>query len=365
MSKYIGDYGKSDTIDFMFTTFRPSTGAPFTLAGTPVVSVYKDNNVTQDTAGVTLTTNFDGVTGLNQVSVSTSTAFYVDGSSYECVITTGTVDGVSVVGSCIGRFTLRDQAVLYPTTHARKLDASATGQVIVATNNDKTGYSLTTAPLTTAQTASAVWDALLATYVTANSFGARLVRTLSSSATNEVTIGAANHIAAAVHSMQADVVTANAVATDAVNEIANGILSRKLTMAGSISDVSVTSISSATFTGANTYVAGDTVQFVTTAPTSFTVGTKYYVISTSLTATTFQLSSTLGGTAITTASTGAFTVVPIEDRTVRSALRYLRNKVAANTATMFIYQEDDTTQAWTSAINADASAAPITISDPT
>jgi hypothetical protein len=107
------------------------------------------------------------------------------------------------------------------------------------------------------------------------------------------------------------------------------------------------------------------VQFITSAPVSFVVGTTYYVIATSLTSTTFQLSATLGGTAITTSSTGAFTVVPIQDRTVRSALRYLRNKVAANTATMVVYQEDDTTQAWTSAINADASAAPITISDPT
>ena len=193
MSKYIGDFSKNDTITFMFTTFRPSTGAPFLLAGTPVVSVYKDSNLTQDTAGVTLTTNYDGVTGLNFVSVSTSTAFYVDGSSYECVITTGTVDSVSVVGSCVGRFTMRDQAYLYPTTAGRTLDATATGQVIVATNNDKTSYSLTTAPLTTAQTASAVWDALLASYTTLNSFGARVVRTLSSSTTNEVTIGASNH----------------------------------------------------------------------------------------------------------------------------------------------------------------------------
>ena len=55
------------------------------------MSVFKDSNLTQDTAGVTLTTNYDGVTGLNFVSISTSTAFYVDGSSYECVITTGTV----------------------------------------------------------------------------------------------------------------------------------------------------------------------------------------------------------------------------------------------------------------------------------
>jgi hypothetical protein len=375
MSKYVGDFSKNDTITFMFTTFRPSTGAPFLLGGTPVVSVYKDNNTIQDTAGVTLTTNYDGVTGLNFVSINTTGTFYVDSSSYECVITTGTVDSVSVVGSCVGRFTMRDQAYLYPTTAGRTLDASASGQVIVSTNNDKSNYSLATAPLTSTQTADAVWNALLASYTTANTFGLRIVRTLSSSTTNEVTIGGSNHIAANVHAMQNNVITSaviqddaitgNELATSATHKIADGILSRKLAMNGNISDVAVTSISSATFTGNNTYTAGDTVQFVTSAPTSFTVSTKYYVISTSLTSTTFQLSASLGGSAITTSSTGAFTVVPIEDRTVRSSLRYLRNKVAANTATMNVYQEDDTALSWTSAITADASAAPITISDPT
>jgi hypothetical protein len=161
-----------------------------------------------------------------------------------------------------------------------------------------------------------------------------------------------------------DAITSAELSASAVQEIADGVLSRKLNMAGNISDVSVTSVSSATFTGANTYIAGDAVQFITTAPTSFALATKYYVIATSLTATTFQLSATLGGSAITTASTGAFSVVPLDDRTVRSALRYLRNKVAANTATMSVYTEDDTTAAWTSSLTADASAAPITISDP-
>lgn len=118
MSKYLGDFAAGDTLDFKFTTFRPSTGAPFTLAGSPAISIYKDNSTTQSTSGVTLTVDFDGVTGLHHVRITTSSdaTFYADGSAFECVITTGTVDSVSVVGSCIGRFTLRDQACLYPTT---------------------------------------------------------------------------------------------------------------------------------------------------------------------------------------------------------------------------------------------------------
>jgi hypothetical protein len=130
MSKYLGDFSAGDVIDFKFTTFRPSTGAPFTLAGSPVVSVYKNNDVTQDTAGAVLTVDFDSVTGLNHVRVTANPVggFYTDGSEFECVITTGTVDSVSVVGSCIGRFTLRSQASLYPTTASRTLDVNANGE---------------------------------------------------------------------------------------------------------------------------------------------------------------------------------------------------------------------------------------------
>lgn len=339
MSKYIGDFSKNDTITFMFTTFRPSTGAPFLLAGTPVVSVYKDNNLTQDTAGVTLTTNYDGVTGLNFVSVSTSTAFYVDGSSYECVITTGTVDSVSVVGSCVGRFTMRDQAYLYPTTAGRTLDASATGQVIVATNNDKTGYSLSGT-----QTFNVTGN------ITGNVTGS--VGSVS---------GAVGSVTGAVGSVTGSV---GSIATAGIASIADGVLSRKLGMIGNISDVSVTSVSSATFTGANTYIAGDTVQFITSAPTSFALATKYYVIATSLTATTFQLSATAGGSAITTVSTGAFTVVPIDDRTVRSALRYVRNKVSISGSTMTVSTEDDTTSAWTATLTTSPGVDPVTTLDP-
>jgi hypothetical protein len=162
----------------------------------------------------------------------------------------------------------------------------------------------------------------------------------------------------------AGAINANALATDAVNEIADCVLSRKLNMAGNIADVSVTSVSSATFTGNNTYIATDTVQFLTTAPTSFALATKYYVIATSLTATTFQLSATSGGSAITTVSTGAFTVVPIDDRTVRSAFRYIRNKINISSSTMTVSIEDDTTSAWTAVLTTSPGVDPVTAIDP-
>lgn len=125
----LGDFDTGGTVYGKFTTYRPSTGAPFTLAGTPAVSVYKDDSLTQSTAGVTLTADFD-LTGLNHYTIDTSAdgTFYSAGSFFNVVITTGTVDSVSVVGAVVGGFTLVRDSALKPTTAARKLDVSAGGE---------------------------------------------------------------------------------------------------------------------------------------------------------------------------------------------------------------------------------------------
>jgi hypothetical protein len=128
--KALGDFDASAVIYGKFTTFRPSTGAAFTLAGTPALSVYKDNSTTQSTTGVTLTADFDSVTGLNHFAIDTSAdgTFYSAGSFFDIVITTGTVDSVSVVGSVVASFTIRKTAALKPTTAGRALDVSAGGE---------------------------------------------------------------------------------------------------------------------------------------------------------------------------------------------------------------------------------------------
>lgn len=126
----LGDFDASAVIYGKFTTYRPSTGAPFTLAGTPALSVYKDNSTTQSTSGVTLTVDFDAVTGLHHFAIDTSTdgTFYSAGSFFDIVITTGTVDSVSVVGSVVASFTIRKNSALKPTTASRTLDVSTTGE---------------------------------------------------------------------------------------------------------------------------------------------------------------------------------------------------------------------------------------------
>jgi len=250
----------------------------------------------------------------------------------------------------------------------------ASGRVTVASNADKTGYSLTTAPLDATGTAAAVWNALIASYQTANSFGARIVRTRSTSPSNEVTITGSFHIAADVHELQpgviiaadfaAGAINANALATDAVNEIADGILNRSLATAGSYGNIAITSIVSSVFQAVNTLAVNDQVRFIGTAPTNYVVGTAYYVMSTGLTSTTFQLSSLPGGVSNATPSTGAFTARKLEDRNMLSAMQYLRNKVDISGSTMTVYTEDDTTASWTAALTTTAGLNPVTSSDP-
>lgn len=107
---YQGDYAEDYAdLNFKFTT-RDTDSAPFTLGGTPALSVYKSNGATQTTAGITLTADFDSVTGLNHVKIDLSAdAFYATGEDYQVVITTGTVNGNSVVGEVVGTFSIENR----------------------------------------------------------------------------------------------------------------------------------------------------------------------------------------------------------------------------------------------------------------
>lgn len=243
MSHY-GDIRLGDTIDLKFTTRSFSTGAPTTLAGTPVISAYVGNSTTQITAGITLTVDFDTVTGLHNIRVvATSGNGYATASNYDLVITTGTVGGVSVVGEVVGSFSIEARSALMPTTAARTLDVSATGEagldwanigspttannliatnidvdqvvasvsgavgsvtgavgsvtgavgsvtaaVTVGTNNDKTGYALTAGERTSV--ADALLDRNMATGTDSGSPTVRTVRQALRMNRNKVDIAA-------------------------------------------------------------------------------------------------------------------------------------------------------------------------------
>lgn len=125
---HLGDFALGKTFDTKFTTVT-TTGAPTVLAGSPVVSAYVDNSTTQLTAGITLSVDFDGVVGLNNIRVvATSGNGYAAAGNYQLVITTGTVGGTSVVGYVVAEFSIEARSSLRPTTADRALDVSAGGE---------------------------------------------------------------------------------------------------------------------------------------------------------------------------------------------------------------------------------------------
>lgn len=94
------------TEDFKAWSTRVDTGAPTDVTSI-AVSAYLDNSVTQLTAGITTTNPFDSVTGMTNVRVVATVANgYAYGSTYTGVITTGTVNSVSVTGAPLFEFTI-------------------------------------------------------------------------------------------------------------------------------------------------------------------------------------------------------------------------------------------------------------------
>ena len=101
------DITLAETIYILFTTRAFATGIPTVLAGSPVVSAYENDSVTQITAGITLGVSHDSVVGLNLLTiVATGANGFEASKDYTLVITTGTVDSVSVVGEVVGEFTI-------------------------------------------------------------------------------------------------------------------------------------------------------------------------------------------------------------------------------------------------------------------
>lgn len=98
--------GVGTTVRFKFTTNAAdgSAVAPLSAFEAADVIIYKDGSATQrtSTAGWTMTSPFDLITGLHQIAIdlsdNTDAGFYAVGSDYEVVLSPDeTVDGVVVV----------------------------------------------------------------------------------------------------------------------------------------------------------------------------------------------------------------------------------------------------------------------------
>ncbi len=158
----LGNITVGQVLYFHFTTRQFSTGTPITSA-LLAVSVYKDDNTTESTTGITTTfsSGFDGVAGLVSVKIDTSAdgTFYATGHDFSIVVTGGTSDGVSIIGEVVGYFSIANRS---------------------AAVSDKTGFSLSSDGI------QAIWDALTSALTTVGSIGKLLVDNINATITSRM-----------------------------------------------------------------------------------------------------------------------------------------------------------------------------------
>ncbi len=256
----VPDYPLGETLDFKFTSRQFSDGVPTTLAGTPVIEVYENNDTVQITAGETLTVDFDGVTGLNNLRiVATGANGYEVGKSYQAIISVGTVGGTSVVGEVVAQFSIERSAGLYPTVTGRTLDVTATGEAgldlanvsgvlgnadvswIDGSNRVDVGRWLTVAPnVLIGNRVDSHTGNMAANVVTSAAMdtGAITAATLASDTITAAKI-AANSIGSS--ELATDAITSAQLSTTAINEIRDAILSDSNAFAGANIDASISS----------------------------------------------------------------------------------------------------------------------------
>lgn len=103
--------------NYGFFTTVDTDGAPITLAGTPSLAC-NVNGAVAATAGLTLSVDYDSVTGRHRVAVDVdnATLALADGDSVDVYIAAGTVDSVSVVGQSVLKFVATDGSLLAQTS---------------------------------------------------------------------------------------------------------------------------------------------------------------------------------------------------------------------------------------------------------
>lgn len=297
----LGDYHAGDTIRWKFAT-RNSSGVLTALASGSV-AMYKNDTTTEFVTGITLTASFDGVTGMNHISVDTSsTTAYDAGSTFMAVLSAGTVNSVTVTGEPVGRFTLG--RYLKPATAGRQAVVDASGQVTIGAL--PTNFSA-----------------------------------LSITAGGAVTIGALPTNFSALSITAGGAVTIGALPTN-------------------FSALSITAAGRVTIGPLPTNF--DALAITTTG--AVTVGTNNDKTGYALTAA--QVTS-IGDTLLDRDMSAVADNGSASRRTPLQALRFLRNKwaLAGTTgADLSVYKEDDSTASWTGIMSATASATPVTGMDP-
>lgn len=235
--------------------------------------------------------------------------------------------------------------------------------VTVTTNNDKTGYSLATAPPTAAVIADAVWDEVLSGHLTAGTTGAAL--NSSGSATPAPTAAAIadavwdeaynTHTTAGSFGKLMDTLrkanyviegtttassTTTSINTNLTGYIANAFDNQTiLFIGGAIAGTS--GIISGNNTGGSIITLDEALPQAPASAIDFVILAQHVH-------TKNGIADNLLSRYLDSSGNGTDTV---DERTVRSALRAMRNKVVVNSGGLTVYKEDDATTAWSGTLS--------------
>lgn len=117
MVPYLGDFTEDDTVIIVFNTFTsddPSASCTITDFANTDVHIHKEDDLTQrnNAAGITVSTNFDGITGSHMIKIDTSdntvAGFWVTGKDYFVRIEGTTVDGATI-NAFVGHFSIENR----------------------------------------------------------------------------------------------------------------------------------------------------------------------------------------------------------------------------------------------------------------
>ena len=375
MIPYIGDFAVNSTLRYFYASNAAGgASAARTTAGT--YRVYKNISTTERTSstGITDFSGFDSVTGLNAVTIdlsnNTDAGFYAAGNDYVVVLVGAVVDS-QTVNVPLFQFSIANRA---PTVTVSSMAAGVITNTAIANNAIILRLANDALPS----------NARFTTYDTFSGYPL-----LSQSAQHQISVTGAHHAAADVHEFQPNVITNNATDASFIAEVADAVwdeLASGHSIANSFGKLLANL--AAVYTGITGVVTSTVTATFNTFSTSLTALDDTYneqtiVFTTgacagqSVPVTDFnQLNGYITTEDPFTSEPqpgDVFSIIPIHihkrtqiadallnrlldstgssfdvmnERTVRSALRAMRNRVIVASGNISVYKEDDQTAAW-------------------
>ena len=125
MTRHLGDYRKNDVVHTKWTT-NGQDGASITYTGGTFHAYKNDDTGTEVTVGITVTKDFDGVTGVHHLKVDTSAdALYANGNEY-CIVGKSLTIDTKTVSTVVAQFSLRNRKGIIDELMATVVDGSYT-----------------------------------------------------------------------------------------------------------------------------------------------------------------------------------------------------------------------------------------------